>query len=646
MKHTRIGPYAPLGMGIPKLIEWLYGMGATTFQIYNGNPRALNLKTKHKWTPEEIKAIKQTGFPVFIHAPHLVHLAREKVGGPSAQNVLYDLQCAEKINPPGQGGVVIHLDSAPPLKREQYYQKLRDQINWITSRAPKKIRLLLEIPAGEKNALGYPYEEFGIFIQSLVKKLWKNQLGLTIDTAHIFGGGEDLRTQRGWYMTLLKIAKNANLSFEDLSERVHLVHLNDAGVELGACVDYHAPLGRGYWLGRHLGGNPKRVLEVLHWAQEFQVPLILETKGDYAMEVIWLQSLQETGKWRDIPKQANRPGQDGGAELELDLDLRERAQIIFEDMRAIQEMRGDRFRARAYNQILSELSRDPTVFDETHMGYWKGKRGVGKKLEQKLEEIMRTGTLQEWEDIRNDPRLESWKLFREIPGVGPSTAMNWIQLGYRDLDDLEAEPLTERQRFGIVHYDDLTSQIPLVEAKRWLRDLRGIVGRTIEVELMGGFRGGKKEGGDLDFILHSPQLKTQQEVNRENPVLDIVRTLHEKGWVIGPEEWLKGGWSGYLVQPEGKIRKVDLRFAPENTLAFWTLYFGSGEAWNRYLRSRAAELGMKLSQFGLFKRATGKSVFPSGEIITEENIFDKLGVEYVKPENRGKGIPLFQLHKK
>lgn len=593
-----LGPYTTIADGIPSLIERLQEMGANTAQIYNGSPRSLRLSTKHKWTPDEIKQLHEANIPLWIHVGHLVHLAAHPIE--SRHRVLADMKDALLIGSPG---VVVHTGFGKDI------QKLVKQLLWLDKKAPKGVKIIVEVPSGETNHLGFPYEEYAL----LMKQLPTERFMIGLDTAHLFAGGVNLRPKNSFQLFIRHLGKWMGLSSKQVAKRIGLIHLNDAGSTLDSRIDYHAPLGRGYWLGNHLDGNPDAIYDVIRWAKRNGVPVILETKGDYAAEVKWIRKAEKG----HIPllKQENR--QKGGQ------DKKELLIEILTDMKTYREMSKEPFRAQAYTRILGQLNRDETPFNAEHLDYWKSRPGVGKGLQEKMEEILQTGKLKEHEEIKDSKELNAWKTFIKIPGVGPSLASLWITQGERDLDDLKTRSnLTQKQRFGIDHFDDLQSRIPLKEAKWWQNQLETLLGD--EVLLMGGFRTGKKTGGDMDFIITKDGKK-------------LIAEMKDKGYIVeGDEMWLENGWNGYVRRKGGKVRQMDIRWVDKNQLVYWTLYFGSGIQWNQYLRQRAKELGYQLNQYGLYDRTTKERV---KGIETEADIFRKLGVEYVEPKKRAMILP-------
>ena len=83
----------------------------------------------------------------------------------------------------------------------------------------------------------------------------------------------------------------------------------------------------------------------------------------------------------------------------------------------------------------------------------------------------------------------------------------------------------------------------------------------------------------------------------------------------------------------GPVRRIDIMYTPHNYYYTALLHFtGSGE-FNRKLRDLAIELGYTLSQLGLYVVKNGKKV-KQIHIKSEQDIFEKLGLEYVPPDKR------------
>jgi deoxyribonuclease-4 len=100
---------------------------------------------------------------------------------------------------------------------------------------PKAV-LLMEMTAGSGTAIGSTFEEMALLIE-LIPKKWRKQVGVCMDTAHVFAAGYDLVGDYGGVMA----------RFDDVIGlgRLRFIHLNDSKVPLGSKRDRHELIGEG-----------------------------------------------------------------------------------------------------------------------------------------------------------------------------------------------------------------------------------------------------------------------------------------------------------------------------------------------------------------------------------------------------------------
>ena len=125
---------------------------------------------------------------------------------------------------------------------------------------PESVKLLLENTAGSGTALGSNFEELAGILQSFPK----GKLGVCIDTAHSWAAGYDLGSAGGVNKTLSQFDKT--VGFKNL----HVIHVNDTKVKLGARVDRHAHIGEG-----SISLDGFSALLNFGWPED--LPVILET---------------------------------------------------------------------------------------------------------------------------------------------------------------------------------------------------------------------------------------------------------------------------------------------------------------------------------------------------------------------------------
>ncbi|MBV8689947.1 MAG: TIM barrel protein [Candidatus Eremiobacteraeota bacterium] len=140
---------------------------------------------------------------------------------------------------------------------------------------PPGVFLVMENSAGAGQLCGGTLEELGHFIRAVDHP----QLGVCLDTAHAWAAGYEIDSQRGVDDFLYRAAEEIGL------DRIHLFHLNDTQVDLGANRDRHWHIADG-----KIGFNGFRALAS---RPELKDKIgILETPGDVADDERNMRTIQ------------------------------------------------------------------------------------------------------------------------------------------------------------------------------------------------------------------------------------------------------------------------------------------------------------------------------------------------------------------
>ncbi|KAF2154598.1 hypothetical protein K461DRAFT_291524 [Myriangium duriaei CBS 260.36] len=302
------------------------------------------------------------------------------------------------------------------------------------------------------------------------------------------------------------------------------------------------------------------------------------------------------------------------------------------------------FRAMSYRKAISVLrkQKDKIRTKEEAMKL----PCIGESIGAKIEEIVRTGTLQRLQSENADPDDKLFQLFTNIHDVGWATANKFVREGYKTLDDLSNNPeLTRAQRIGIDRYDDFNTRIPRAEVKQH----SDIVARAlkkldpnIQVHTMGSYRRGAENCGDIDLIITHP---TWRLSHLRTVVLDtLVPQLFEEGFLktalaaTSRDDGSK--WQGASCLSSSMIwRRIDLLLVPAEELGAAFIYFTGNDLFNRSIRFLARKKGMSLNQRGLFVDVmrSGPEKIAHGKLLEgrdERRIFAILGVPWREPWER------------
>jgi deoxyribonuclease-4 len=124
-----------------------------------------------------------------------------------------------------------------------------------------KVRVTLEITAGQGSCLGYRFDQIARIIEATKES---ERVRVCFDTAHAFAAGYDIRTKEGYDRTFTEFDEAVGL------ELIAAFHLNDSKKDLNSRVDRHEHIGKG-----HLGIEAFRML--LNDRRFWGLPMCLET---------------------------------------------------------------------------------------------------------------------------------------------------------------------------------------------------------------------------------------------------------------------------------------------------------------------------------------------------------------------------------
>ena len=289
----------------------------------------------------------------------------------------------------------------------------------------------------------------------------------------------------------------------------------------------------------------------------------------------------------------------------------------------------DSFRAKTYmtvNKALKTLNSDKDLEPKN----LKSVKGIGQGTIDRIKEIIDTGTLQEYEKVKD--KKSPLEEFLKIHGVGKQHAKKLVGKGFKSIDDLRdcetiKDHLNDTQLKGLKYYDDVQQRIPYQEIQNheaFLKDLLRMIDPEAELTIAGSYRRKSKDSGDIDLLLKASSKKTYDT---------FIDNLKKGDYLVedlarGPKKYMgmgKGIDSPYK-------RRIDIMYTKPEEYPFAILYFtGSGD-FNVRMREDALKQGYTMNEYSIKHTDTKKQV---DKIFKgEKEIFDFLGYEYLKPEKR------------
>jgi deoxyribonuclease-4 len=254
-------------------------VGAEVIQVFVSNPRGW---AAGPGDPAEDRALRESGIPVFIHAPYLINLGSgdPSVAEKSADAVAYALRRGGEI---GARGVVVHTGSAAgwaegTIAGERALRQIREiALPLLDKLGDDDPDLLLEPMAGQGQMLCARAGDLAAYLDALEQH---PRAGVCLDTCHMFAAGHDLTAKDGAATMLGEVLAAAGPG------RVRLVHANDSLLGCGSKRDRHEAIGAGA-----IGVEPFREL----LAALLDVPFVVETPGGktgHARDIATLKGLR------------------------------------------------------------------------------------------------------------------------------------------------------------------------------------------------------------------------------------------------------------------------------------------------------------------------------------------------------------------
>ncbi|MDP4261390.1 MAG: DNA polymerase/3'-5' exonuclease PolX [Bacteroidota bacterium] len=310
---------------------------------------------------------------------------------------------------------------------------------------------------------------------------------------------------------------------------------------------------------------------------------------------------------------------------------------IFSDMSHIYQYKNgkEKFRALAYekvSKVIGDLQDDITV-------YAKNKQleeipGVGESIADKINEYIRTGKISKYESLKKTVPVDLLELMN-ITGFGPQSLKRiHQQLRINDKEELikalQDGRISKLKGFGTKKVGNMLRSLKLhktVEERMLLWNAIQAGNKVLEefkkmkevqqAELAGSLRRKKETVGDIDILVASDE-KSRKKIITKFVSLPIIKEVLAKGDTK----------ASVIIEEYNK--QVDVRIISPDEWGSALLYFTGSKEHNVHLRTIARDKGYKISEYGLFNAKTGERIAGS----TEEEIYKKLGFEWIPPEMR------------
>ena len=267
--------------------------------------------------------------------------------------------------------------------------------------------------------------------------------------------------------------------------------------------------------------------------------------------------------------------------------------------------------------------------------------GIGKAIAAKIKELVETGSLRFFEDLRSEFPAEILELF-SLPGLGAKKVKAlYEQLGVSSIAQLqtacEAGRVAELPGFGKTTQEKLSGAIAertkhagsfqlgsiAADAETLQEDLRAHP-EALHVCIAGSYRRRKEIVRDLDFIVATSAPAEITAVFVRHPLVESV---------------IAQGPTKSSVRLRSGIQ-CDLRVVSATEYPFALNYFTGSKEHNIVVRNRALQRGWTLNEYRIAPAPPGadskrkKAAAKIPEVREEADLYRALDLDYIPPELR------------
>jgi DNA polymerase (family X) len=307
----------------------------------------------------------------------------------------------------------------------------------------------------------------------------------------------------------------------------------------------------------------------------------------------------------------------------------------FEELASLYELDGAVvYRVGAYRNAAKAIREAGVSVEEmARQGRVEELAGVGKTIAEKIDALLETGSIPSADKLK--ARIPSGLVtITRIPGLGPKRArLLYETLGVESIEDLreatEQGRLKDVPGFGAKAEDNVKAALAAGEdgspKARVLLSKALVVGEelvellraqdsVIDVELAGSARRFTDDVKDLDIVASSSDPDALVKAFCGSEVIDVVHN---------------SGPAGARVLTHSGL-SVDLRIVPEEAFGNLLQHFTGSARHNEALRTAAVKQGLHVSEYGISDDDSGESI----AYRTEEEVYERLGMQWIPPELR------------
>lgn len=320
---------------------------------------------------------------------------------------------------------------------------------------------------------------------------------------------------------------------------------------------------------------------------------------------------------------------------------------MFREIALMYELEEVQWKPRAYREAaygIEGLSRDvKDIYNNEGKDGLEDIPGVGSSIADHIIEFLKTGRIKKFEKFRKKYPEGITELV-SLHGLGPKSVKKLLKkLDVSEIDEIKdaarkgkirkirgfgpktEENILEAFKAHKTGTDRMMIHVALGIAEEVVDALKPV---CKDVQYVGSLRRWRATIGDIDILAISG--KPKKVMDRFLNMKAVKKVLQE------------GSTRSAVMLKEQDVR-VDVRVVDRSSAAAALQYFTGSKEHSVALRKIAIKKGYKLSEYGLFRKKSGKKL----PLKSEKALYNKLGLDYIPPEmreNRGE-LELAQEHR-
>lgn len=313
------------------------------------------------------------------------------------------------------------------------------------------------------------------------------------------------------------------------------------------------------------------------------------------------------------------------------------------------------FKLRHFKNALKILKQYPDKIDSG--SDLKDVSGIGKGTIDRIDEILTNNKLSEIDTTKIQKVKKDLGLLDDLSkviNIGPKVAKQLIdKYNIKSVEELKKKikkgeiEVNDKIQMGLKYYGIFKENIPRAEIdkyyeifKKLIKELKNSQSLGISLIIAGSYRREKKTSNDIDILITAKNITSDKDYDKldRNILTDFLTLLKSKKILVDnlTDFNNKTKYMGFSKLPRKPVRRIDVRFVPYDSFHSALLYFTGSYDLNKDMRVIAKQKGYKLNEYGLYKlKENGEPSTRKIKINSESDIFKKLGMDYLEPNQRG-----------